>query len=168
MIGVRVVMMTWSQSWLHINVVVFIKILKFLRLIPNFTVFFPRSLTACLWMFCGIVAWRHHGFLIDYKWLHMTTNDDKLAHRWRQMRALLTESFNYFKTNNILTKHFLKVKYTCTLYSGMTGSIYEKKDLTFFFTPRARRYLSNSPTFDRSRSISSKSVYLSILSCILE
>ena len=42
----------------------------------------------------------------------MTTNDDT-SNR---------------KQKNNLAKHFLRVKYTCTLYSGMEGSIYEKKD----------------------------------------
>ena len=36
--------------------------------------------------------------------------------------------------------HFLKVRYTCTLYSDMEGSIYEKKDLTFW--PQGRRVLN--------------------------
>ena len=40
----------------------------------------------------------------------MTTNDD-----------------NYLKTKNNPVIHFIKVRYFCTLYSGMSESIYDKR-----------------------------------------
>ena len=51
-------------------------------------------------------------------WLHRTTNDDTLAHQWRQMTTLLTESCNYLKTK----------KQTCKTFS-LTPSIQAWKEV---------------------------------------
>ena len=56
--------------------------------------------------------------------------------------TLQTESCIYFKTKDNPTTHFLKVRYTCTLYSGMQGSIYEKKKTFWhFFYPKGAEVL---------------------------
>ena len=63
----------------------------------------------------------------------MTTNDDTLAHRLTTNDDISNRTLQLFKNKkNNLAKHFLKVKRTCTLYLGMEGSFYEKKDLTIF------------------------------------
>ena len=76
-----------------------------------------------MWMFWGnneadmmMRAWLA-GWL--YIGLSMTTNQK-------------TENYNYFKAKNKPVTHFFKVRYTCTLNSGMEGSIMvEKKHLVF-------------------------------------
>ena len=76
-----------------------------------------------MWMFWGnneadmmMRAWLA-GWL--YIGLSMTTNQK-------------TENYNYFKAKNKPVTHFFKVRYTCTLNSGIEGSIMvEKKYLVF-------------------------------------
>ena len=43
------------------------------------------------------------------------------------MTALLTESCNDLKTKINLAKHFLKVKYSFTLYSGKSADVLKEK-----------------------------------------
>ena len=75
-------------------------------------------------MKCGCFATMFHD---DTMASWMTTHDDTLAHQWRQMTTLLTESCNYLKTKKQTCKTFLG-KYSYTIYSGMEGSINEKKN----------------------------------------
>ena len=55
--------------------------------------------------------------------LYKYTTSDYTSNRTLQL---------FYNKKNKLAKHFLKVKHTCTLYLGMEGSIYEKKNLNFF------------------------------------
>ena len=115
-------------KWLHINVIAVIQMLNCLWMIwsereetfkiwdlwdsdlqfhSSLQCLFP-SLAHEIWMWW----WQHLGWLDDYTlawwWWQMTTSNRKLQ---------------LFQNKNNPATHFLKVRYTCTLHSGIRNKV---------------------------------------------